>query len=106
MEPQKDYAGKNTYNKTPSGHIGTSAGGAKKTTPPNGEDVPVKYNDFEVKFHKERDENNQSEKASYIKLSLIVIFILLAVFLTIKNPALLIPVVAFFAIIYFMFFYG
>lgn len=106
MEPQKDYAGKNTYKKTPGSHIETSAGGAKNPPQSNGEDVPVKYNDFEVKFHKERDENNQSEKASQIKLSLIVIFILLAVILAIKNPALLIPTVAFFAIIYFMFFYS
>lgn len=106
MEPQKDYAGKNTHRKNPSRHIETSAGGAKKPPQLNDESVPVKYNDFEVKFHKERDENNQSKKSSQIKLSFTISFILIAVFLSIKNPVLLIPVVVFFAIIYFMFFYN
>ncbi|MFQ2095533.1 GYF domain-containing protein [Aeromonas veronii] len=86
--PLADYAGDNRYKKNINGSRCT------------------KSCDVEVERCNEDRESNNREKASQIKLSLIVIFILLAVFLTIKNPALLIPVVASFAIIYFMFFYS
>lgn len=41
MDPQKDYAGKNTYKKTTRDYIETSSGGPKSTSPINGDGAQV-----------------------------------------------------------------
>ncbi|WP_158656149.1 hypothetical protein [Aeromonas sp. ASNIH2] len=80
MEPQKDYAGKNTYKKTPMAHAGTNTGEAKGAQTISGECTPVKYNEFEQAFHEQKKKINEKRTSSKLKLLSATLMFFAAIF--------------------------